>query len=73
MITVDFIPLRMAGSLREGERDKGTIWHAVAVCDRRDPMALCGKRPAMQWTSEPGDAITCARCLRILTDMGVRR
>lgn len=79
MTPVTFIPLRMAGPLRDGEPGKGTIWHAVAFVlgDEARAMspvrkALCGTQPAIQWTSDPGDAVTCAKCLRKANEMGVQ-
>lgn len=77
-ITITFVPLRRAGRLREGERDKGSLWHAVPfvpglpliVFGSSIRKALCGAQPAIQWSSEPGDAVTCPACLRKLAKIG---
>lgn len=58
--------LRKAGPLRNGaERGKGTVWHAVPGADYFNAKdALCGQHPAIMWSTGPGDAVTCPRCLK---------
>ena len=56
--------LRMTGRCANGaERDGGTRYHAVF-----DWRALCGAKPGRlsDWSSYPGEAVTCPRCLNRL-------
>lgn len=61
--------LKMAGPLRNGaERGKGSVFHAVEVPEGREyagdgGRALCGRAPAIMWSTEEGDVVTCPRCL----------
>ncbi len=65
--------LKKAGPLRNGaELGKGSVYHAVPVHSvhggrqRPDWKALCGAYPAIMWSTEEGDAVTCHRCLKKL-------
>jgi len=66
---------RLAGRCSNGfERDGGARFHAVPADDRGVAyVALCGAKPGRRsagWSSYPGEAVTCPRCLRKLE--GVR-
>ena len=53
------------------ESEDGLVWHAVE--ERRakyDGHALCGTKPARDWSAEDGGAVTCPRCLRIKAVIG---
>ncbi len=66
-IAAEFRPRKKAGPLRNGaERGKGSIWHAVPGDPYASRDALCGAYPAIMWSCEDGEAVTCPRCLRRL-------
>lgn len=56
--------LRLAGRCANGsERDRGSLFHSVP---QGKDVALCGAEPGRRsagWCSDPGDAVTCPRCL----------
>lgn len=72
-----YLPLAKAGPLRNGaERGGGSIYHAVPhhkpeiwMTATNCGPALCGQMPRVQWSSEPGQEVTCHRCLRRLAKM----
>jgi hypothetical protein len=54
-----------AGPLRNGaERGGGSIWHYVPGEPHDGRAALCGARPAIQWSSwtPQGQQVTCKKC-----------
>lgn len=53
-----------AGALRGNHRG-GLRYHAVPLGSEAP---LCGGRPAIDWKTEAGDAVTCPKCLRALAD-----
>jgi hypothetical protein len=58
-------PRKLAGRCTDGfERGHGSLYHAVSNETGR---ALCGAKPGRHsagWQSEPGEAVTCPRCLK---------
>lgn len=67
MTSLEIRPRKKAGPLHNGaERGKGSIWHAVPGDPYASRSALCGQYPAIMWSCEDGDAVTCPRCLKQL-------
>jgi hypothetical protein len=70
-MTADLKFLRLAGRCANGaERDSGSKYHAV-----RGNVALCGAKPGPRsagWSTYPGEAVTCPRCLTKLEKGGAK-
>lgn len=70
-MTVQHNVYMKAGPLRNGaERGHGRIWHAVIGEPYSGRPAICGDRPAIQWSSwtPPGQQVTCKKCRRLLAE-----
>ena len=69
MVSADSMDRKESEGMRllvRRESEEGTVWHSVE--ERRaqyDGYALCGAKPAQDWSAEDGIAVTCLRCLRI--------
>lgn len=65
---MNYKPRQMTGRCFNGaERDRGRLYHAVALDSRPWDAALCGAKPGMRgngWSDYIGEAVTCPRCLR---------
>jgi hypothetical protein len=59
----------MAGSCATGRGRSKVRWHAVMEPSGNGyyPPALCGQRPAIQWSdARPDQAVSCPKCLKKL-------
>jgi hypothetical protein len=68
-MTTAFTVRYMAGSCASGRGRRAVKWHAVAepVGNGCQPEALCGRRPAIQWSDEdPAKPVTCPTCAKRL-------
>ncbi|ANL12052.1 hypothetical protein AMJ98_PA00106 (plasmid) [Rhizobium sp. N1341] len=65
-MTLRFHIAMKAGALKNGWELGSSVYHAVPVGYDRP---LCGSRVAINWRQEPGEEVTCPRCLKKLSKM----
>jgi hypothetical protein len=69
MIEIDIY--RLTGSRSNGaESDGGRLYHALP---KHTYTALCGRKPGPRsdWSSYPGQAVTCKRCVSRLEELAI--